>query len=184
MSQGTRAGLASVLGVEVGNAVHVAAAAAGLAALLAASAMAFTAVKYLGAGYLAYLGLRRLLSSQAGARDEAGEPVPAALGRVFAQAVAVAVLNPKTALFFLAFLPQFVDPARGSAAAQVLALGGLFVGVALLSDGAYALLAGRLGRWLWRHPRFVTGERYVSGTVYLGLGAVAAFSSAPSSAKP
>jgi threonine/homoserine/homoserine lactone efflux protein len=85
-------------------------------------------------------------------------------------------LNPKTALFFLAFLPQFVDPARGAPTAQILVLGGLFVGLALLSDSAHALLAGTMGRWLWGHPRFVRGERYVSGTVYIGLGALAALS--------
>ena len=185
MSQGRRAGLVSVLGAELGNSVHAAGAALGLAALLASSAMAFSVVKYLGAAYLVYLGVRKLTSTDAnasGAREVPSER----LRSIFAQGVLVAVLNPKTALFFLAFLPQFVDPGRGAPTAQVLTLGGMFVGLALISDSAYALLAGTFGRWLWSHPRFVRGERYVSGTVYIGLGALAALSSAPGarSAKP
>jgi len=176
VSHGPRAGLASVMGAELGNAVHAIAAALGLAALLASSALAFSVVKYLGAAYLVYLGIRKLASRTEDGAPGAREAVPAALGVVFAQGVAVAVLNPKTALFFLAFLPQFVDPGRGSSTAQILMLGGLFVGLAVVSDSAYALLAGRLGRWLWSHPRFVRGERYVSGTVYIGLGAMAALS--------
>ena len=140
---------------------------------------------YLGAAYLVYLGVRKLTSTDAnasGAREVPSER----LRSIFAQGVLVAVLNPKTALFFLAFLPQFVDPGRGAPTAQVLTLGGLFVGLALVSDSAYALLAGALGRWLWSHPSFVRGERYVSGTVYIGLGALAALSSGPGarSAKP
>ncbi|HSD83688.1 MAG TPA: LysE family translocator, partial [Anaerolineae bacterium] len=116
LDQGRLAGLVSVLSIEVGNSVHVLAAALGLSALLLSSALAFSVVKYLGAAYLIYLGLRRLLS-----RD-AAQPTATlqrqSLRRIFRQGVVVAVLNPKTALFFLAFLPQFVDPARGSAAAQ------------------------------------------------------------------
>jgi threonine/homoserine/homoserine lactone efflux protein len=167
--------------VEVGNSVHAVGAALGLAALLASSALAFSVVKYLGAAYLVYLGIRKLLTKDGakqaggGGTGARGAP-PVALRAVFAQGVVVAVLNPKTALFFLAFLPQFVDPARGSPTAQILVLGGLFVGLAILSDSAYALLAGSMGRWLWGHPRFVRGERYVSGTVYIGLGAIAALS--------
>ncbi len=180
MSQGPRAGLASVLGVEVGNGVHAVGAALGLAALLASSALAFSVVKYLGAAYLIYLGVKKLLAREAAKETGGGtgrrHAPPAALRAIFAQGVVVAVLNPKTALFFLAFLPQFVDPARGSPTAQILVLGGLFVGLALLSDSAYALLAGTMGRWLWGHPRFVRGERYVSGSVYIGLGAIAALS--------
>jgi threonine/homoserine/homoserine lactone efflux protein len=178
MSQGPRAGLASVLGAELGNAVHVAAAALGLAALLASSALAFSVVKYLGAAYLLHLGLRKLLGRDAPGRAGSGEAPRERLRSVFAQGVVVAVLNPKTALFFLAFLPQFVDPGRGSPAAQILTLGAIMVAVAVVSDSAYALLAGSVGRWLWRNPRFVRSERYVSGTVYIGLGALAALSGA------
>jgi len=174
-----------LLGAELGNSVHAVGAALGLAALLASSAMAFSVVKYLGAAYLVYLGVRKLTSTDpngAGAREVPTER----LHSIFAQGVLVAVLNPKTALFVLAFLPQFVDPGRGAPTAQVLTLGGMFVGLALISDSAYALLAGTFGRWLWSHPRFVRSERYVSGTMYIGLGALAALSSGPGtrSAKP
>lgn len=181
MSQGVRAGLVSVLAVEAGNAVHAAVAALGLSAVLASSALAFSAVKLLGAGYLVVLGLRKLLRRAAGAGVEAETAPPRALRRVFVDGLVVAVLNPKTALFFLAFLPQFVDPRRGAAPVQMLLLGGLFVAMATLGDGAYALLAGTAGRWLRRHPRFVRGERWVTGTVYLGLGAAAALAGAPGS---
>jgi threonine/homoserine/homoserine lactone efflux protein len=176
MSQGPRAGLASVLGAELGNSVHVAAAALGLAALLASSALAFSIVKYLGAAYLVFLGVRKLAGRDGHGPEGSRNAPRQSLRSVFAQGVVVAVLNPKTALFFLAFLPQFVDPTRGSPTAQILTLGALMVGIAIVSDSAYALLAGSVGRWLWRSPRFVRSERYVSGTVYIGLGALAAFS--------
>ncbi len=181
MSQGVRAGLVSVLAVETGNFLQVLAAAAGLAALLASSALAFSVVKLVGAAYLVYLGVRKLASRAEGAAGR-GEARPRRLRSVYLEGVVVAALNPKTALFFLAFLPQFVHPAAGRVPAQMLLLGLAFVALALVSDGAYALLAGTAGRWLWRHPRFVRGERYVSGTVYIGLGAYAALSGASSSA--
>jgi len=175
-TQGRRAGLVSVLGIETGNAVHVAGGVLGLAALLAASPLAFAAVKYLGAAYLVALGLAKILRTPppAVAEEAGGER----LRTVFAHAVAVAALNPKTALFFVAFLPQFVDPARGAPWAQMLFLGGTFVGLALLSDSAYALLAGGIGAWLRRHPGAAGRGRYVSGAVYIGLGALAAFARA------
>jgi threonine/homoserine/homoserine lactone efflux protein len=181
MSQGVRAGLVSVLAIETGNLLLAVAAALGLAAVLASSAMAFSIVKLLGAAYLVFLGVRKLTSraDPAAARSEAP---PRRLRSVYVEGVMVAVLNPKTALFFLAFLPQFVHPAVGYVPAQMLLLGLVFVALALLSDGAYALLAGTAGRWLWRHPRFVRGERYVSGTVYIGLGAFVAFSGGSSTA--
>lgn len=178
-SQGVRAGLVSVAAVELGNAVHAVVAALGLSAVLASSALAFTAVKLLGAGYLLWLGLRKLLLRPG---DEAPEPPPRALRAVFRDGLVVAVLNPKTALFFLAFLPQFVDPRRGAASLQMLLLGAVFVAMGTVSDGAYALLAGTAGRWLRGHPRAVRGERWVTGAVYLGLGAVAALAAAPGSA--
>jgi threonine/homoserine/homoserine lactone efflux protein len=175
MSQGVRAGLVSVLAIETGNLVQAVAAALGLAALLASSALAFSVVKLLGAAYLVFLGVRKLTSRVDPAAPR-GEAPARSLRSVYVEGVIVAALNPKTALFFLAFLPQFVQPAAGHVPAQILLLGLLFVALALVSDGVYALLAGTAGRWLWRHPRFVHGERYVSGTVYIGLGAFAAFS--------
>ena len=181
MTQGLRAGLVSVLAIETGNSVHAFGAALGLAALNASSALAFSTVKYIGAAYLVFLGVRKLSSGPASASATALKPRPASLRTVYVQGIVVAVLNPKTALFFLAFLPQFVTPALGHATGQMLVLGGTFVLLAAVSDGAYALLASTAGRWLWRHPQFVRGERYVSGTVYIGLGAFAALSGSSSS---
>jgi threonine/homoserine/homoserine lactone efflux protein len=132
------------------------------------------AVKYLGAAYLIYLGLRKLF-----ARGEPSQTVSVprqSLRRIFSQGVIVATLNPKTALFFLAFLPQFVDQSRGSVAGQMLVLGCLFVLIAIVSDGLYALLAGSAGRWLKGSRSFLRAERYFAGTVYIGLGVTAAFS--------
>ncbi len=176
LDQGRRAGLVSVLSIEVGNSVHVLAAALGLSALLLSSALAFSIVKYLGAAYLIYLGLRRLL-----ARDAIQQPAGfqrQSLRRIFRQGVIVAILNPKTALFFLAFLPQFVDPSQGSVTAQLLTLGCLFVLMAVITDSLYALLAGTAGQWLKGTRSFVRAERYVVGSVYIGLGITAALADA------
>ena len=173
---GRLAGLVSVLGVELGTIVHVAFATAGLSAIVASSATAFGVVKWLGVAYLVWLGLGRLFSR------EGGEETPAAeregrLTRIFAQSVLVQVLNPKVALFFLAFLPQFVDPSRGAAWAQVMVLGATLALLGLVTDGLYAILGGTVGGWLRRRSAgFHRGERYVSGSVYLALGAAAAAS--------
>jgi len=175
MDQGRRAGLISMLGVHVGTLVHVAAAAAGLSALLAASATAFSLVKYLGAAYLIALGIRRLLDRAPIGPAAGGRGGP--WHRVFVDGVVVNVLNPKTGLFFLAFLPQFVDPSRGAVGSQVLALGLLFVLLGLVTDGLYAISAGSAGRWLRANPRFVSGQRWVSGSMYIGLGVAAALTS-------
>jgi threonine/homoserine/homoserine lactone efflux protein len=169
VSQGRSAGLASALGVEAGTLVHVGAAAAGLSALIASSATAFTVVKYLGAAYLLYLGARTLLRREAAAAAE--EPAAAPLTRAFAEGMLVNVLNPKVSLFFLAFLPQFIDPGRGTAAVQTMVLGAVFFVIALIMDLSYVLLAGALGRTLRSRAR---PTRYVTGGVYLALGAFAA----------
>jgi threonine/homoserine/homoserine lactone efflux protein len=175
VDQGRRAGLVSVLGVHIGTLVHVAAAAAGLSALLTASATAFNVVKYLGAAYLIYLGAQRLLTRRAGARSaDRGER---RLSRVLLDGVVVNVLNPKTALFFLAFLPQFIDVSRGRVGAQILCLGLVFVMLGTLTDGLYAVTSGTAADWLRRNPQFVASERWVSGSMYVGLGLVAALSS-------
>ncbi|MGH3040646.1 MAG: LysE family translocator, partial [Gaiellaceae bacterium] len=149
------------------------AAAIGLSALLASSELAFDLVRYLGAAYLVYLGLRTLVQrgSHAPAAPEAGRR---RLWLAYRQAVLVNVLNPKVALFFLAFLPQFVDPARGAPWTQILALGAVFFLVGLVVDLAYALGAGTIGDWLRRRPGALRWQRYTSGGVYLALGAVAA----------
>ena len=175
IDQGRRAGLVSMLGVHAGTLVHVAAAAAGMSALLAASATAFSAVKYLGAGYLVYLGIRRLRHRTPAIAPGPGSP--RRLRRAFLDGVVVNVLNPKTALFFLAFLPQFVDVSRGSAGAQILALGAAFVLLGLVTDGGYALGAGMAAQWLRGHPRFLASEPWISGGMYIALGVAAALSS-------
>jgi threonine/homoserine/homoserine lactone efflux protein len=172
MDQGRLAGFVSVLSIEVGNSFHVLAATLGLSAILLSSALAFTVVKYLGAAYLIYLGIRRLLMREDD--HEIARFQPQSLRRIFSQGVVVAMLNPKTALFFLAFLPQFVDPSTGSVALQFLTLGGLFVMMALVTDGLYALLASTAGGWLKRNRSFLRAERYMVGSVYIGLGVTAA----------
>jgi threonine/homoserine/homoserine lactone efflux protein len=180
VGQGRAAALVSALGIEVGTLVHVAAATLGLSALLVSSALAFAVVKYLGAAYLIYLGVRTLLSRAA--PDPTLDPAPTRLRRVFTQGVVVNVLNPKTALFFFAFLPQFVDPA-GSVAGQTLVLGGLFAALAMCSDSAYALLAGSLGGRLRRNARFARAQRWSTGGVYLALGASTALAGSDASGK-
>jgi threonine/homoserine/homoserine lactone efflux protein len=175
VSQGRRAGLVSAVGVEAGTLVHITAAAVGLSRLVATSALAFSVVKYAGAAYLLYLGLRAL-------RRREGLDLSAAarslrLPRVFRDGIVVNVLNPKVALFFLAFLPQFVDPARGASAAQILALGVVFFGIALTVDVLYAIVAGALSGWLRRRPAYLRRQRFVVGGVYLGLGVSAAAAS-------
>lgn len=172
VAQGRSAGLVSVLGVHAGSVVHVAFAALGVSALLYASATAFTAVKYAGAAYLVLLGVRKLLSRGGGEEPAAAQAAPRA--RLFGQGVVVNVLNPKTALFFLAFLPQFANPARGPIALQILALGCLFIALGLVSDTSYALLAGTLAGRLRRVRRARLALDRSSGVVFIGLGAAAA----------
>lgn len=175
IDQGRLAGFVSVLGIHTGSVVHVAAAAFGLSAILASSAVAFSVVKYAGAAYLIVLGLRKLLRKDR--RDELGEgSEPRSLRRIFVQGVVVNVLNPKTALFFLAFLPQFVDVERGPVWLQMVLLGLTFILLGLISDGTYALVAARAGRWLRSSARFRSAQRSVSGGVYVSLGAAAALS--------
>src|SRR6266850_263750 len=172
MDQGRRAGLVSMLGVHAGTLVHIAAAAAGLSALLMASATAFSLVKYLGAAYLVYLGVRRLRDRAAATAER---PPAVLLRRAFVDGFVVNLLNPKTGLFFLAFLPQFVDVARGGVGAQILVLGLVFVGLGLVTDGLYALGAGTAAAWLRSSQRFLASERWISGSMYIGLGVAATF---------
>ena len=174
LADGRRAGMVSVLGVETGTLIHVAAAAAGLSALLASSAAAFAVVKYAGAAYLVWLGVRTLLAREP-AEQGRDVPAPVPLGRVYRQALLVQLLNPKVALFFLAFLPQFVDPDRGAAALQILVLGAVVAGLGITISSIYALVADTAGRSLReRRPGFARGQRYLTAAVYLALGAAAA----------
>jgi threonine/homoserine/homoserine lactone efflux protein len=166
--QGRRVGLASVAGVHLGTLVHVAAASAGLSALIVASSFAFSAVKYAGAVYLIYLGVRKLLDRDA---QTSAERTREPLRRAFVRGTIVNALNPKTALFFLAFLPQFVTPDRGGVWSQALVLGFVFVGLGLVTDSLYALAAGTVAGLLRRQRNAV---RYGSGLVFIALGATAA----------
>jgi threonine/homoserine/homoserine lactone efflux protein len=174
IDQGRRAGLASVGGIFSGTLVHIAAATVGLSAVLASSAIAFDAVKYAGAAYLIIVGLRRLLGREPA---ESVDPQSGrSLGQLYRQGIVVNVLNPKTALFFLAFLPQFVDPSRGAAWEQILLLGLLFACLGFVTDGTWALVAGTFGELLRGSARYLRVQRYVSGSVFVALGAVAALS--------
>jgi threonine/homoserine/homoserine lactone efflux protein len=180
VEQGRSAGLVSVLGVHLGSLVHVAAAAVGLSSLLVSSALAFSVVKYAGAAYLVYLGVRALIS-----RDEPGEvEVRAApLRTLLRQGAVVNVLNPKTALFFLAFLPQFVDPDASHPAVQIAVLGVLFALLGLVTDSVWAIAAGTAGGLLRRSRRFVRAQRDVTGAVYVGLGLATALAGSSSDEK-
>jgi threonine/homoserine/homoserine lactone efflux protein len=171
VDQGRLAGFVSALGIAAGSLVHVTAATIGLSSLLASSATAFTVVKYAGAVYLIVLGIRRLLTKEL-AEDEIMR-APRSRRHLFANGVVVNVLNPKTALFFLAFLPQFVDPAAGSPTLEIFALGMIFTLIALASDSTWALLAGTVGGWLKRSRWYLGVKRWVTGLVFVGLGASA-----------
>ena len=177
ISQGVRAGLASALGLSTGALVHVAAATAGLSAILLTSATAFNVVKYLGAAYLVFLGIRAFLAERSTGSVVVLKPL--SYYRCFRDGVVVSVFNPKIAVFFLAFLPQFIDPDRAPVQQQVLLLGMVYVALALITDSAYALLAGRLRSGLGRSLMQGPMARYVSGSVYLGLGVNTALTGQP-----
>ncbi len=172
VNQGRAAGIVSSLGVEVGTLVHIAAAAFGISALLMSSAMAFNIVKYAGAAYLIYLGIKTLLTREKAAEAETIEET--SLCRTFSQAVFVNVLNPKTAMFFFAFLPQFIDVERGAIATQILFLGVMVVVLGFTSGSLYSLLAGGIGNLLRGNLKFLRAQRYFAGSVYIGLGAATA----------
>ncbi|MEU8121149.1 LysE family translocator [Spirillospora sp. NPDC049024] len=176
VGEGRRAGIASALGVETGTLVHIGAAAAGLSAVVAASATAFGLLRYAGAAYLVYLAYRTLRT-----RHEAGEPFlrPRPLHRVYLDGVLVNVLNPKVVLFFLAFLPQFVDQEAGAVPLQIAVMGAATALIGLASDIVYAVAAGSIGAWLRARPAFRRRQRYATGLIYLALGAAAVFA-APS----
>jgi threonine/homoserine/homoserine lactone efflux protein len=173
---GRPAGLVSAMGIAVGTLVHVAAATLGLSALLVSSASAFHLVKYAGAAYLIYLGVRTLRSGDRARLDSA--PERGSLRNVFGQGVLVNLLNPKTALFFLAFLPQFVDPARGRATLQIFELGVLFALMGWMSDSVWALLAGTFREHIRGNARLRSTQRKVSGGALIALGLASAFSGA------
>jgi threonine/homoserine/homoserine lactone efflux protein len=151
-TQGRMAGLVSVLAIETANFIQAVAAVLGLSAILLSSALAFDVVKYLGAAYLIYLGVRKLFASDDGTGEETVKQEK--LSRIYWQGFAVNILNPKTALFFFAFLPQFVDPSKGNVVGQNLLLGAIFIGMAIITDSMYALLASSLASKLTGNRRF------------------------------
>ena len=165
--QGRRAGFVSVLGLSTGALVHVVAATVGLSAILVASSTAFTVVKMLGAAYLIFLGVRTLLATRQ--RAELPTEPPRSSSRIFTDGIIVSFFNPKIGVFFLAFLPQFVDPGGAPVWQQVLFLGLLYIALALVTDGMYVLLASGLRQWL---AGVVRGPlpQYASGAIYIGLG--------------
>ena len=170
VAQGRRAGVMSALGIGSGLLIHTLLAAFGLSAILAASAWAFAAVKTAGAVYLIYLGLQALWKKVG--RLDAPSFSPLGSWRVYRQGVVSNTLNPKVAIFFLAFLPQFVAPDRGGVWSQALVLGFVFVGLGLVTDSLYALAAGTVAGLLRRKRNAV---RYGSGAVFIALGATASF---------
>lgn len=173
VEQGRLAGFVSDLGIHSATLVHVCAAALGLSALLASSALAFSIVKYAGAAYLIWLGLKKIFGG-AQLPDLDGKSERHSYARLFRDGFIVNLFNPKTGLFFLAFLPQFVDVSRGHLAMQIVFLGLVFALLGFVSDGCYAFAASAAGSWLKRSRRYLSVERYVSGVLFIGLGVTAA----------
>jgi threonine/homoserine/homoserine lactone efflux protein len=178
VSDGREVGLAAVAGLELGNMVHVVAASAGLSAVLATSATAFNTVKWLGAGYLVFVGVRTLLMRPA---TMSGDSTSVTLKRSFTQGVVVNTLNPKVALFFVSYLPQFIDADKGAAWSQALVLGTVFVLIGCCTDGMYALTASALRNKLLTGRTLPIVQRYVAGSVFIALGVMAATTSPASS---
>jgi threonine/homoserine/homoserine lactone efflux protein len=174
VEHGRRAGLTATLGVHTGTMVHLTAAALGLSAILVSSSLAFTSVKLLGAAYLIYLGLRALFGA-----DDDPETAPAARevrpGRIFRQGVLVNVTNPKTALFFFAFLPQFLDRGAGRLPLQIALLGLVFTCIGLVTDSSWALASGLAAGWIKGNASFARIQRRISGCIFIGLGLATAF---------
>jgi threonine/homoserine/homoserine lactone efflux protein len=173
LAGGRREGLLSSFGTFLGGMVHVFAAAAGVSIILAKSAMAFATVKYLGAGYLCFLGIRMILDSR---KEEAFPAAGVARAKnPFWQGVMTEVLNPKTALFFLSFIPQFVNREAGHVFLQFVLLGTLSVTLNTSADVVVTLLAGPLGQRIRGSARFRRGQRTLTGAVMIGLGSYLAF---------
>ncbi|GAA0342376.1 LysE family translocator [Bowmanella denitrificans] len=170
LSQGHQAGVAAAGGLAIGSFIYVIATALGLAAIFKYSPLAYTALKLAGAAYLMYLGWSYLRSAPQNTPQQANIK-PWSKARIFRQSVVVELTNPKTALFFLAFLPQFVRADAGSITSQLLVLGMVYLLIALCCDLLVALLSHKLGRWLSQHADFSLWQDRISGTILLGLGA-------------
>lgn len=170
VADGRNVALAAVAGLEIGNFMHVIAATVGLSAVIATSAAAFSVVKWIGAGYLIYIGIRTL-ATKPQAVSQLNDPM--SRRRAFTQGIVVNTFNPKVALFFLSFLPQFIDSDRGSAALQSLVLGSTFVVLGCISDSLFAILASALRGTLLRGKSLPFVQRYIAGSVFIALGAIA-----------
>jgi threonine/homoserine/homoserine lactone efflux protein len=176
MEQGPRAGILSAMGLLTGGTVHMLAAVAGVTALLAASASALSALRWAGAAYLFWLAWREVSRSAMGAGN--GGRSPRRGGELYRGGLMVALLNPKSVLFFLAFLPQFVRPGAGDPRLRVLALGVTFLGLAVCTDTMYSVVGGQAGRLL-RTPAARRARRWLSAGIYAGLGVVALLEGRP-----
>jgi threonine/homoserine/homoserine lactone efflux protein len=172
IDQGRRAGLASVLGISTGTVVHVTLATVGLSSLILASRIAFDAVRYVGAAYLIYLGVRRLVTRHV--EEEVKERAPRTVRDLYTQGLIVNLLNPKTIIFVFAFIPQFVDLGAGHVWFQIMALGLTFAALGMMSDSLYALVAGTIADRLRGTPLIARVERWFGGTVLIGLGITSA----------
>lgn len=184
LSQGAMAGLISALGVHTGVLIHTIIAALGLSALIASSPVGFALVKYAGAAYLCYLGIRTLFYSTSKKIDgttSRNEPCTAKAGlkKVFYQGVITDVLNPKVILFFLAFFPQFIDPDSPTAHIDMLLLGLVFVAIAFPIDAAVGLLSGRIGKQLPHSRQHLQWGKWMAGSAFILLGVGTAFTSPP-----
>lgn len=177
IDQGKKAGLVSVLGVSLGGAVHVLAGAIGVSAILMTSATAFTIVKYLGAAYLIYLGCKTLFSTSDSSTPEIPKAPRKKLLKIFYESALVEVMNPKTALFFLAFFPQFISPSAGSVSVQFLLLGAIFIILAFISDGLYAFLAASIRKRVVGSNASPKLLNRMTGYLYIALGVFSAFAS-------
>ncbi|MBZ9965087.1 LysE family translocator [Mesorhizobium sp. BR1-1-2] len=167
-SSGTKAGMATGAGIAAGDVFHTFTAMVGISAIIATSAVLFSAVKYIGAAYLVYLGIRAIMEKTAA--DLVAGRLPISAGKAFRQAILTEMLNPKTALFFLAFLPQFVRPENGSVMLQLAVLGIIFVLLGLFSTVVFAVSAGGLGTFLRRNPTVLKWQGKIVGGIYCGLG--------------
>ncbi len=179
MEQGYRAGMVSVLGIGAGGLVHVFAAGIGISSLFVASAAAFSVLKYLGGLYLIYLGIRKLLDKATFTHDVQIDKKKK-LRKIFYEGVVVNVFNPKAAIFFFAFLPQFISIEKGGVTSQIIFPGMLFILIAIVSDTLYVLVSGKFASWIKTHPMYLRLHKYVIGSIYIFLGALTLAANPPS----
>lgn len=168
-TSGTRVGIATGAGITVGDIVHTLLAIIGVSAIIATSAVLFSIIKYMGAAYLVYLGIKAIIEKSPTSLGGKGQ-LPITAPQAFRQAVLAELLNPKTALFFLAFLPQFVKPENGAVIIQLSILGGLFALIGFFSTIVFAVSAGSLGNFLRRNPKVLKWQGKIVGSIYCTLG--------------